>query len=158
MEKYGSGIVERLSTERAEEIIEMLYNDIPLEEGGFKSKAFFAHMVCISHEVLGREMPSNYNELISRKQELSKTQNKRDNKAMSEGRAKEIVYDLISTDNTPKFREGDDLATMRLMARKAIATVAGINEAETGDDHGYLIKEGENYIGEKLCIYEEDNQ
>lgn len=147
-----TGIFERLSVERANEVIELLHNNIPLEEGGFRSPSVFKHIAETAFKVLGRQIPSDFETLVERKSDLSQMRERRTGKALSSERAKQIFNPLLKSNDAPTFREEDDIIEQRMWARRAVAIVARDREAETGQDHGFLIKECEGLINSKLNL------
>ena len=67
-------------------------------------------------------------------------------------RAKHLVDHLLGKENNPYFREKDTIQTKRALFRKALATVAQMEENVTADSHHHLVSNGEVIVEDKYPL------
>ena len=141
-----------MSETRAQEIIDFIENGTPAKFGNVNQMQTLQILAEKAYSATDREKPSTFNELMRSAKDRLKIRKKRLGLDIGTDRAKHLVDHLLGKENNPYFREKDTIQTKRALFRKALATVAQMEETVTADSHHHLVSNGEVIVEDKYPL------
>lgn len=145
-----------MSETRAQEIIDFIENGTPAQFGNVNHMQTLQLLAEKAYNAADQEKPSGFEELLHSAKTRLRIRKKRIGLDIGNDRAKYLVNHLLGKEENPYFREQDTIHTKRALFRKALATVAQVEETASDDSHHHLVTNGEVLVEDKYPLIDHE--